>query len=309
MRSDELTEPRVRPAVIIDGPLMAYKSYFALPRSITDTAGESVNAAYGFAGMTLRLVADFQPRSLIVAWDSPRPSFRDKIYKEYKQGRISLPDDLVISQVPKVKAVIELLGVKVVSVPGFEADDVIASYCEFWKKQKQSCRIVTGDHDAIQLVSDPYVKLHLSLRGVTRFIEYDQDAVVSEFGFSPSRYVDFVALKGDVSDNLPGVPGFGSKRARALVASTASFDEILESPKLQEKLKSIPDLIERLRRTFNLATLVRDVEIPESTEWELPPKTTLDMLDEMGLKALRERAEQLRFLDHGEPPHSADVKE
>ncbi len=209
---------------LIDGNSLAYRAFFALPESIATADGRPTNAIYGFASMMAKILIDHSPKAVIVAWDKGW-SGREKVYAEYKSQRKSRPD-LLKEQWPALAPLAEAFGFKNVSVEGYEADDVIATLARQASDANVPVMIVSGDRDVYQLVRDG-VRVMTTSRGVTDTKIYDHDGVVERYGVPPDRVTDFIGLKGDTSDNIPGVPGIGDKTAAQLLQQFGDLEGVL----------------------------------------------------------------------------------
>jgi len=250
-----------RELVLIDGSSLAYRAFFALPETIATSKGEPTNALLGFAQMLTRLITEHGTRPTIVAWDRGY-SGRKEEYPEYKAGRASRPDALK-EQWPHLEGLVSAFGHLNAAVEGFEADDVIATLAERAKAEGIKVTIVTGDRDALQLVDDGVTVLATG-RGVTDVKEYDSAGVVERYGVTPDLVPDLIGLKGDSSDNLPGVPGVGEKTAAVLLQEYGSLEAVLEhvdevkGPKRQEALREHADAARMCR---DIATAQRDLDL------------------------------------------------
>ncbi len=209
--------------MLIDGPSLVYRGYFALP-PLTMADGTLVNAVFGFLQIVLRGMADVKPDYAILSFDVGKPQFRFDAYPEYKQGRPSMPDDLR-TQFPIVREIAQLMGISIVELEGFEADDVIGTLVQKAKAQDVDTMIVSGDLDGLQLVND-HVRLLTTRMGVAATVIYDEARVMERYGLRPDQMLDYKALKGDTSDNIPGVPGVGEKTAVQLLQQFGTLDEI-----------------------------------------------------------------------------------
>jgi len=253
-----------RPLVLLDGHSLAYRAFFALPSDLQTTTGQVTNAVYGFTSMLVKLFGEVATDRIAVCFDLGRPAHRYEVYPEYKANRQTTPSEFS-SQMPLIREVLEALRVRVVEVPGQEADDVIATLVAQATQQGVPVLVVTGDRDILQLVDDEGgVRVMMTARGITDTRIYDEAAVVERYGVPPARYVDLAALRGDPSDNLPGVPGVGDKTATKLVATYGSAEEALahadeQRGKLRDNLLAHGDDV---RRNKQLATLHRDVALP-----------------------------------------------
>jgi DNA polymerase-1 len=209
--------------MLIDGPSLVYRGYFALP-PLTTSEGMLVNAAFGFLQIVLRGMQDLKPDYAIVAFDLGRPQFRFDAYPEYKAGRPSMPDDLR-AQFPLVREIAQMMGMPIRELEGYEADDVIGSLVPLATAAGVDTMMVSGDLDGLQLVND-HVRLLTTRMGVAATVIYDEARVMERYGLRPSQMLDYKALKGDTSDNIPGVPGVGEKTAISLLEQFGTLDEL-----------------------------------------------------------------------------------
>jgi len=245
---------------LVDGHSIAYRAFFALPEDLATTSGQVTNAVYGFTRMLIKLLGDHHPDGLAVAWDVSRRTFRADEYPEYKAQREAAPDRFR-SQLPLIRAVLDSLGVPQLELEGYEADDVIASVARAAAAAGWDVLVVTGDRDAFQLVDDR-VRVLYTRRGISDVVLADAAYVAERYGVPPERYVEYAALRGDTSDNLPGVPGIGEKTAARLVAAYGTLEEILDhaddlTPKIRENLLACREQVLLNRR---LMTLVADLD-------------------------------------------------
>jgi DNA polymerase-1 len=212
--------------MLLDGNGLIYRGYYALIATpLTTSKGELVNAVFGFTNIVLRAIADVKPDAVAIAFDLGAPTFRHDRYLEYKATRQRMPDELR-DQFPKVRGVVAALGIPVYEREGFEADDVIATLAGQAEARGFETTIVTGDLDMLQLVTER-TRLMVSLRGgVSNTVVYDPARVDERWGLRPDQMLDYKALKGDPTDNIPGVPGVGEKTAAKLVASFGSLDAL-----------------------------------------------------------------------------------
>jgi DNA polymerase-1 len=210
---------------LIDGNSLAYRAFFALPESIATSTGQPTNAIFGFASMLVKILTEYGPKATIVTWDAGS-SGRTEVYEEYKAQRRSRPD-LLREQWPHLEPLVEAFGYRNLKVEGFESDDVIASLTERAKAAGLSVMVVTGDRDLFQLVDDGRVKVMATSRGITDTKVYDRQGVIDRYGIPPELIPDFYGLKGDTSDNIPGVPGIGDKTASQLLQRFGSLEEVL----------------------------------------------------------------------------------
>ena len=248
---------------LIDGNSLAYRAFFALPESIATSTGVPTNAIFGFASMLVKILTDYGPKSTVVVWDAGS-SGRKEVYSEYKAQRSSRPD-LLKEQWPHLEPLVDAFGYRNIKVDGYEADDVIASLAEVAKTQDPPIEVmvVTGDRDAYQLV-DEQVQIMTTSRGITDTKVYDRQGVIDRYGIPPELVPDFIGLKGDTSDNIPGVPGIGDKTAADLLQRFGSLENVLDSideisgAKRKENLTNHSD---DARVSKHLATAKRDIPL------------------------------------------------
>jgi DNA polymerase I len=247
---------------LIDGNSLAYRAFFALPESIATADGRPTNAIYGFASMMAKILIEHHPRAVIVAWDAGM-SGRELEYKPYKAQRPSRPD-LLSEQWPHLAPVAEAFGFTNVKVEGWEADDVIAALARQAREAGIPVMIVSGDRDVYQLVRDG-VRVMTTSRGVTETKVYDSEGVVERYGVPPDLVPDLIGLRGDTSDNIPGVPGIGDKTAAQLLQEFGSLEAVLENVESVSGAKRKQNLTEHAedaRISKRLATLNDQVELP-----------------------------------------------
>jgi DNA polymerase I len=253
---------------LIDGNSLAYRAFFALPESIATSTGMPTNAIFGFASMLVKILTDYGPKATVVVWDAGDTG-RKTVYPDYKAQRSSRPD-LLKEQWPHLEPLVDAFGYRNLRAQGFEADDVIASIAERAKHADPPIpvMVVTGDRDAYQLVDDG-VRIMTTSRGITDTKVYDRDGVVDRYGIPPELVPDFIGLKGDTSDNIPGVPGIGDKTAADLLQRFGSLENVLESIDEISGAKRKQNLTEHAddaRISKQLATAKRDIEIPFDLE-------------------------------------------
>ena len=256
-----------RPLVLLDGMSLAFRAFFALSTDIATSEGLVTNALHGFASMLHSLVRSQQPRALAVAFDLPGGTFRDAMTEDYKGGRAETPPEIE-HQFDLIRTLCEVLNIPVLGVEQFEADDVLATLATWGRDAHIPVVVVTGDRDSFQLVQDPYVRVLYNRRGVSDYSLYDEAGIFERCGVEPARYALLAALRGDSSDNLPGVPGVGEKTAAKLLASYRDFDELYAhlgdlTPKLRENLAAYEN---RARQNEKVMRLVRDVPLDFTLE-------------------------------------------
>ena len=258
-----------RELFLIDGNSLAYRAFFALPESIATSDGRPTNAIFGFASMLVKILTDYGPVPTVVVWDAGM-SGRKEISPDYKAQRSSRPDLLQL-QWPHLRPLVEAFGYRNISVEGFEADDVIAALTEQAKERGIPVMVVTGDRDAYQLVGDG-VRIMSTSRGVTDTKVYDRQGVIDRYGIPPELVPDFIGLKGDTSDNIPGVPGIGDKTASDLLQRFGDLETVLASVDEISGAKRKQNLTEHAdaaRLSKRLATMVRDVPLDIDLEFEM----------------------------------------
>jgi len=262
--------PNKKTFIIIDGHAIIHRAYHALP-PLTVKDGTMVNAVFGFSSMLLKVITEFSPTYLAVSFDVGGGTFRDEIYEEYKATREKADQELY-DQIPLVYDVVNAFNIPIYEQKGFEADDVIGTLAKTIKQKNKDIQtiIVTGDQDLLQLVDDNITDVYLLRKGVSDFTLFNEKAVKEKFGFGPEHIVDYKALKGDSSDNIPGVRGIGDKTAKELIHSLGTIENIYKeleksSSAKREELKAsvIKKLIEGKDNAFmskDLATIRQDVK-------------------------------------------------
>src|SRR5690349_5443101 len=246
---------------LIDGNSLVYRAFFALPESIATSDGKPTNAILGFASMLVKILTDYGEVPTVVVWDAGL-SGRKELSADYKAQRQKRPDLLAL-QWPHLRPLVEAFGYRNISVEGFEADDVIATLVEQAKERGIPVMVVTGDRDAYQLVGDG-VRIMTTSRGITDTKVYDRQGVIERYGITPELIPDFIGLKGDTSDNIPGVPGIGDKTAAQLLNQFGTLEDVLahvddvSGKKRQENLREHAD---DARVSKRLATAKRDIPL------------------------------------------------
>ncbi len=248
--------------MLVDGNSLTYRAFFALPTDITLASGQVTNAVYGFTSMLLNLVRDHKPDGVVICFDRPEPTFRHSLVDTYKANRSAAPD-ILREQMGLVRQVVETLRFHVVETPGYEADDIIATLATRARDEGDQALIVSGDRDVYQLVEDPSIEVLYNRRGVSDYAQYDEAGIEERCGVPASLYPQYAALRGDTSDNLPGVPGVGEKTAAKLIMKYGGIDGIFEhldeqTPKLRQNLAEHEA---QVRRNAEVMVLVRDVPL------------------------------------------------
>src|SRR4051794_5603070 len=247
---------------LVDGNNLAYRAFFALPEELATSDGFPTNALLGFTNMLFKLLTDYKPKAVAVAWDT-RPTARAALAttQVYKEGRREMPD-LLREQFPHFRPIVEAFGYRNIEFEGWEADDVIATLATRADEADIRTCVVSTDRDAFQLCSEN-VCLMMTPRGVSDVHVYTPDRVEARYGIRPEQIPDFIGLKGDSSDNIPGVPGIGDKTAGQLIAQYGSLEGVLEhvdelSP---ARSRSISEHAEQARQAKLLATMRRDLPL------------------------------------------------
>jgi DNA polymerase I len=285
--------------LLLDGHSLAYRAFFALPDTLVTSSGQVTNAVYGFTAMLLKLLADERPEGVVVCFDKGAPQFRLDRYKEYKAGRAATPD-LFKQQLPLIREVLGSLRIPTVELEGYEADDLLATLTKHAREEGCEVILVTGDRDILQLVRDG-VAVIMTRRGISDVIRYDAPTVVERYGVTPEQWIDFVALKGETSDNLPGVPGVGDKTAAQLINKYGDIEQVIAhagelTPKLRE---AIAKHAEQVRINKELGHLLDDVKLDLD-----PARLRLEAWDEeavrnlflsLEFRTLHERLKEIKF--------------
>ena len=294
--------------MLLDGNGLIYRGYFALiEQPLTTSKGELVSAVFGFTNIVLRAYQDVGPTHVAVAFDLPAPTFRHERFAEYKATRTRMPDEMR-EQIPKVRRVVAALGIPIYEMAGFEADDVIATLVGQAEAGGLDTTILTGDLDMLQLVSER-TKLLVSLRGgIANTVAYDLARIDERWGLRPDQMLDYKALKGDPTDNIPGVPGVGEKTAAKLVATYGTLDAMYEAiddlqpEKLRAKLIEAKEIVLESRE---LMRLVRDLPVTLDLEsgrvGEYDRDEVIRIFREYEFRTLIDRLPPLR----GEAPEEA----
>ncbi|MGA8297700.1 MAG: DNA polymerase I [Acidimicrobiales bacterium] len=282
--------------LLLDGHSLAFRSWFALKDAgMRTSSGQETQAVYGFVSMVTKLLADFSPDGLAVAFDRREPTFRDEIVKEYKEGRPTTPEPL-LEQIELIRQFVVALGVPALDAVGYEADDVLATLATHCRDAGDDVVIVTGDRDTFQLVEDPHVRVLYNRRGVTDYALYDEAGIEERTGVPPREYPFYAALRGDPSDNLPGVPGVGEKTAAKLVSTYHDVDALYshldeQTPKLRSSLAEAEDVV---RTNLRAIPLIRDVPIADGLGTLSPDLDALErLLDFLEMRTLKLRLFEL----------------
>ncbi|MFE3037542.1 DNA polymerase I [Streptomyces canus] len=282
--------------MLMDGHSLAYRAFFALPaENFTTATGQPTNAIYGFASMLANTLRDEEPTHFAVAFDVSRKTWRSEEFTEYKANRSKTPDEFK-GQVELIGELLDAMHVSRFAIDGFEADDVIATLATQAEAEGFDVLIVTGDRDSFQLVSEHTTVLYPT-KGVSELTRFTPEKVFEKYGLTPAQYPDFAALRGDPSDNLPGIPGVGEKTAAKWINQFGSFAELVERV---EEVKgkagqNLRDHLESVKLNRRLTEMVRTVELPKTvTDLERAPydrKSLAMILDTLEIRnpSLRER--------------------
>jgi 5'-3' exonuclease len=257
--------------ILLDTSSLMYRAFFALPASITDAQGQPVNAIHGYLDMCARLIRTREPGDVVHCYDHDwRPAPRVAAYDGYKATRAVDPEGLP-EQFDILREMLDAMGMPQAEAPGWEAEDAIGTLCAR-SGSRERIEIVTGDRDLIQLVRDPVVKVLFTRRGVSEIDVLDEAAVEAKYGMRPDRYAEFATLRGDPSDELPGVRGVGEKTARQLIQAYPSLEAMVEDALAERRtgapLRRSPALRARIREAADYLKTMRDV---------VPIRTDLDV--------------------------------
>ncbi len=280
--------------LLLDGHSLAYRAFFALPsENFSTTTGQPTNAVYGFTAMLINVLRDERPTHVAVAFDRSEPTFRHEQYVEYKANRRETPADFR-GQLSLIFEVLDALGIRRLSLAGYEADDIIATLATQAAAGGMGVLIVTGDRDALQLVTDDVTVL-MTRRGISEMTRFTPAAVTEKYGLTPAQYPDFAALRGDPSDNLPSIPGVGEKTAAKWVAEFGSLAQLVDrvgevKGKAGDKLR---DHLGDVLRNRQLTELARDVQLAAGPQ-DLRPvpwdrEQIHQLFDTLQFRVLRDR--------------------
>ena len=298
--------------LLIDGHSMAYRAFYALPvDNFKTSTGQPTNAVYGFAAMIINLINQEKPTHIAVAFDVSRQTFRTEKFPEYKSNRAATPDEFR-SQVSHIYEVVNAFGINRFELPGFEADDVIATLTKNAETEGFEVLICSGDRDTFQLVSEKTTVLYPK-KGVTEMARMTPEAVIEKYGLTPKQYPDFAALRGDPSDNLPSLPGVGEKTATKWIADFGSLQDLIKnagsiSGKVGDVLRANIDQVKLNRELTQLQT---NLELPLSLDllkWTgIDPAEITKIFEALEIRALRERLKSLPQIG-GSTTSEIDIK-
>jgi DNA polymerase-1 len=316
--------------VVLDAHAIIHRAYHALP-DFTSATGEPTGALYGLSAMLLKFINDLKPDYLVAAYDLPKPTYRHDAYKEYKAGRVKTEDDL-IAQIERSRDVLAAFAVPIYQLEGFEADDVIGTIVEKLKRKKDiEVVIASGDTDTLQLVKDGHAKVFTLRKGIQDTVLYDEADVKNRYGFGPELLADYKGLRGDPSDNIPGIRGIGEKTATTLITTFGSIEEMYKKLAKDENAfekagitKRIIGLLKEGKEDAEfskmLGTIRRDAPIEFSipaAEWKeaFAPQKVLTLFNELGFRSLSVRVkEQFKssdklFADTPEPDAGPELSQ
>ncbi|MBN1211062.1 MAG: DNA polymerase I [candidate division Zixibacteria bacterium] len=261
---------------LVDGSAIFYRAFFAFIRNpLINSRGENTSATYGFVNSLLKIIRDENPPYFVVVFDTKEPTFRHKMYEEYKSTRAKMPEELV-DQLPRIRQAVEALNIPSFEMEGFEADDVIGTIAKAAEKEDFEVWCVTGDKDFFQLVSDR-IKIYNPKKAAEEAEKFGRDEVKAKFGVFPERVIDKLSLMGDSSDNVPGVPGIGPKTADKLLEQFDNLEGVLEgfeeisSKTIREKIKNN---IDKARLSKQLVTI--DTSVPLEIDFEQMKRRDID---------------------------------
>ncbi|MCX6796107.1 MAG: hypothetical protein NTW06_01265, partial [Candidatus Falkowbacteria bacterium] len=293
--------------IVIDGNALIHRSFHALPPTMTTKKGEMVNAVYGFATVLLKALKEFKPDYVALTLDKAGPTFRHKEYKDYKATRIKAPDDLY-AQIPRVQELAKAFAIPIFAETGFEADDLIGTITKQVDGGIEKI-IVTGDLDTLQLIDDN-TKVYTMSRGLSDSVLYDEQTVKTRFNLLPEQMIDFKALRGDPSDNIPGVKGIGEKTASELLINFKTLDNVyknINSKKIKDRIREL--LQEHKNEAYmskSLATIKRDVKIKfdldQARFGKIDQQEIVRLFSDLEFKSLLPRVHSL-FSGVGPHPH------
>lgn len=312
------TKPKL---IIIDGNALIHRSFHALPPTLRTKDGQLVNAVYGFTSFLLKALNEFHPEYVVLTLDRKAPTFRHEAYKDYKAKRVKAPDELY-EQIPYVKKVATAFNIPIFELDGYEADDLIGTICEQAKKHKNLEKIIiTGDLDTLQLIDDK-TKVYTMSRGLSDSVLYGAEQVEERYRLTPAQIIDYKALRGDVSDNIPGVKGIGEKTASDLLVEFKDLDGVYKAVE-KDNSKIRERILELLKTNKANAYMSRDlatISLKAPIKFSLADvefssfklESVLNLFSELGFKSLLNRVKEVRDTlnkDHGWPAEAGAADE
>jgi DNA polymerase-1 len=293
--------------ILIDGNALIHRSFHALP-PLTTRKGELVNAVYGFCSILLKVINELKPDYIAAAFDLAAPTFRHIEYKEYKAKRPKAPDELY-EQIPRAKEILQGFGIPVLEKQGFEADDIIGTVAKKMGKKDLETLVITGDLDTLQLINDK-LKIYTLKRGLTDTIIYTKKEVRERYGLKPEQMIDYKGLRGDPSDNIPGVRGIGEKGACVLLKEFGTLENVYKNI---DKIKS-KSIVEKLKLNKKMAFFSKKLA---TIRKNVPIKINLKQLDwqkHFNIDKVKKTFEELGFhtllkrLPGAEPEPKLEIK-
>ena len=267
--------------VVIDGNSLINRGYYAIQRPMITKEGIYTQGLYAFLSMLTKIRSDYKPTHMLVAFDRKAPTFRHKEYDAYKAGRKGMPMELAM-EMPILKDILDAMGIARFEIDGFEADDIIGTATKMAEDEGMKSYVITGDRDALQLATD-LTSVIINKKGMTEFKLYDDAAMIEEYGFDHDQFIDYKALRGDTSDNIPGIPGVGEKTATALIKQFGNLENLIanldqvSNQKLRDKIE---DGAMSAMMSKRLATIVRNVPMDmEVSDMEIKPQDTDKLID------------------------------
>lgn len=307
---------------IIDGNSLINRTFYALP-PLTNSKGIHTNAIYGFASILMKIIDEEKPDYIGVAFDKKAPTFRHKDYKDYKAGRLKMPEELA-QQIPLLIEMLTAFGIEKIALEGYEADDLIGTLSKYGEQQGVQVKILTGDRDAFQLASD-LTSVWYTKKGISELDKIDSQEVVNRYGVTPHELIDVKGLMGDKSDNIPGVPGVGEKTALKLIQEYKTIEEVyknIDDIKKKALNKNLNTYREQAVLSKKLATIVRDIPLEiniEDYRLENPYNEKVvdifnnlefhSLLERIGLEADSKELEQKKELDYKDIINSQDLQQ
>ncbi|MGH2750661.1 MAG: DNA polymerase I [Actinomycetota bacterium] len=279
--------------LLLDGMSLAFRAYYALPEDLQTSDGTFTNAVYGFTSMLIKVLQDEKPAYIACCFDLGEPLQRTEEFADYKATRTEAPSTFG-PQIPLIREVLKVMAIPIFELPGHEADDLIAFLAHYARDAGLDVRIVTGDRDFFQCVNDRIHVLY-NRRGISDIVEMDPDAVEKRYGVAPSRYVDLKALEGDTSDNLPGVPGVGTKTAAKLVQRYGSAEEAVahaeeQTPKLAQNLAAHGEQVALNKKLSTLAEVpVEGVDLDDMRMGGWDREALTELFNSLEFRSLLER--------------------
>lgn len=281
--------------LVLDGNSILNRAFYGI-RMLSNKKGQMTNAIYGFLSTLQKLLGEVHPDAVVAAFDLPKPTFRHKMYSEYKATRKKTPEELA-SQVPILKELLSAMGYKLVSCEGYEADDILGTFAKYCEQKNYDCVLATGDKDSLQLISNKVtVRIAATKFGKAEPVFYDENKVKEEYGVTPHALIDIKALQGDTSDNIPGVKGIGEKTAKELVQKYGSINQIydnLESLDIKESVKNkLSEGHDIAKTSYELGTVNCNVPMEINDKDYIPAK-----MDTVKVKKIMTELEFYSFMD------------